>query len=208
MMRAILSQLSLAILLATGASCQLLPILQPRSHLASHDSQSPLMDSSSDSHRPSAYSSLLISDVIARNQRIGIFSSFTRDIDSVSARLESSAVNTTILAPENSEMAKLPRKPWEDPEDYQILGDEAYAGDDGQNRAQENLKRFVEAHIIPISPWKVGEKVRTLAGSEIWWESKDGKQYVQPGNIEIAEVADRVANGEVWILRGVLNYVR
>jgi len=166
------------------------------------------MDSSSSSHKPSAYSSLLISDVIARNQRIGIFSSFTRDIDSVSSRLESSAVNTTILAPENSEMAKLPRKPWEDPEDYQILGAEAYSGDDGQNRAQENLKRFVEAHIVPTSPWKAGERVRTLAASEVWWESRDGKQYVQPGNVEVAEVADKVANGEVWILRGVLNYAR
>ena len=207
-MRAILSQLSLAILLATGVSCQLLPILQPRSHIANRDGQSPLMDSSSSSHKPSAYSSLLISDVIARNQRIGIFSSFTRDIDSVSSRLESSAVNTTILAPENSEMAKLPRKPWEDPEDYQILGAEAYSGDDGQSRAQENLKRFVEAHIVPISPWKAGERVKTLAGSEVWWESRDGKRYVQPGNVEVAEVADKVANGEVWILQGVLNYAR
>jgi hypothetical protein len=150
----------------------------------------------------------LLSDVIARNQRIGIFSSFTRDIDSVSSRLESSTVNTTILAPENSEMAKLPRKPWEDPEDYQKLGAEAYSGDDGQNRAQENLKRFVEAHIVPISPWKAGEKVKTLAGSEVWWESREGKQYLQPGNVEVAEVADRVANGEVWILQGVLNYAR
>ena len=207
-MRFILSQLSLAILLATGASCQLLPILQPRSHTADHDGQSPLMDSSSSAHKPSTYSSLLLSDVIARNQRIGIFSSLTRDIDSVSSRLESSTVNSTILAPENSEMAKLPRKPWEDPEDYQKLGAEAYSGDDGQNRAQENLKRFVEAHTVPISPWKAGEKVKTLAGSEVWWESKEGKQYVQPGNVEIAEVADRVANGEIWILRGVLNYAR
>lgn len=163
---------------------------------------------SHDKQKSSAYSSLLISDVIARNQRIGIFSSFTRDIDTVSSRLESSALNTTILAPENSAMQRLPRKPWEDPEDYQRLGAEAYAGDDGQNRAQENLKRFVEAHIVPTSPWKEGEKTKTLAGNEVWWESKDGKNYVQPGNIEVAEIADRVANGEVWVLSGVLNYAR
>ena len=105
-------------------------------------------------------------------------------------------------------MSKLPRKPWEDPEDYQMLGAEAYAGDDGQKRAHENLKRFVEAHIVPISPWKSGERVKTLAGSEVWWESRDDKQYVQPGNVEVVEVADSVANGEVWILRGVLNYAR
>lgn len=163
---------------------------------------------SHDKQKSSAYSSLLISDVIARNQRIGIFASFTRDIDSVSSRLESSSVNTTILAPENSAIQRLPRKPWEDPEDYQRLGAEAYAGDDGQNRAQENLKRFVEAHVVPTSPWKEGEKIKTLAGNEVWWESKDGKQYMKPGNIEVAEVADTVANGEVWVLTGVLNYAR
>ena len=146
--------------------------------------------------------------MIARNQAIGIFASFTRDVDSVSSRLESSTLNTTVLAPEDSEITKLPRKPWEDPEDYKMLGAEAYAGDDGQNRAHENLKRFVEAHTIPNSPWKAGERVKTLAGSEVWWENRDGKQYVQPGNVEVAEVADRVANGEVWILRGVLNYAR
>lgn len=89
-----------------------------------------------------------------------------------------------------------------------MFGSEAYAGDDGQNRAHENLKRFVEAHIVPISPWTAEERVKTLAGSEVWWESRDGKQYVQPGNVEVAEVTDRVANGEVWILRGVLNYAR
>lgn len=29
---------------------------------------------------------------------------------------------------------------------------------------------------------------------------------VQPGNIEVSNVADTVANGEVWILKGVVNY--
>ena len=202
------SSFLITFLLATGVSCQLVPFLQPQSHDAALNDQSPLMHPSGGKEKSSAYSSLLISDVIARNQKIGIFSSFTRDIDSVSSRLESSKLNTTILAPDNTAMQKLPRKPWEDPEDYQKLGTEAYAGDDGQNRAQENLRRFVEAHIVPSSPWKEGDKVKTLAGSEVWWESKDGKQYVQPGNIQVSQVADTVANGEVWILDGTLNYAR
>ena len=208
-MRTVLSPtLFVALLLAIGVSCQLIPFLQPQSHDAAPNDQLPLMQPSSGKEKSSTYSSLLISDVIARNQKIGIFSSFTRDIDSVSSRLESSKLNTTILAPDNSAMQRLPRKPWEDPEDYQRLGIEAYAGDDGQNRAQENLRRFVEAHIVPSSPWIEGDKVKTLAGNEIWWESKDGKQYVQPGNIQVSQVADRVANGEVWILDGTLNYAR
>ena len=29
---------------------------------------------------------------------------------------------------------------------------------------------------------------------------------IQPGDIEVSSVASRVSNGEVWILKGVLNY--
>lgn len=29
---------------------------------------------------------------------------------------------------------------------------------------------------------------------------------IQPGSIEVQSVAEEVANGEVWILKGVLNY--
>jgi len=41
------------------------------------------------------------------------------------------------------------------------------------------LRRFVEAHVVPVSPWKEGEKVKTLAGGEVWWESKDGVKMVR-----------------------------
>ena len=29
---------------------------------------------------------------------------------------------------------------------------------------------------------------------------------VQPGNIEVSSVPEKVANGEVWVLKGVVNY--
>lgn len=29
---------------------------------------------------------------------------------------------------------------------------------------------------------------------------------VQPGNIEVSSIASRVSNGEVWVLKGALNY--
>lgn len=109
----------------------------------------------------------------------------------------------------------LPRKPWENKEGQ---------GED-EERAKENLRRFVEAHVVPVSPWKEGVKVETLAGGEIWWEEKDGKRVVslrtlgevfewmanlcvqiQPGGIAVSAVASTVYNGEVWILKGVRNY--
>ncbi|KAI7279049.1 hypothetical protein KC340_g18906, partial [Hortaea werneckii] len=39
------------------------------------------------------------------------------------------------------------------------LGAAAYEGETGSDRASQNLKRFTEAHVIPASPWKAGEKV-------------------------------------------------
>lgn len=121
-------------------------------------------------------SDIIISDVIGKTQNIAIFSGLTRDIDSVSGRLDNAGQNATVLAPDNSVMRALKRKPWEDPEDYDKLGTNAYDGSAGEDRARKNLERFVTRHIVPQSPWKEGERVKTLAGNEVWWESKDGQK--------------------------------
>ena len=84
-----------------------------------------------------------------------------------------------MLAPLNSAITKLPHKPWEDREDYNKLGTEAYTGSDGEDRAYTNLKRFVEAHVVPVNKWKEGQKVETVGGSTVWWEQKDGKKLVR-----------------------------
>lgn len=113
---------------------------------------------------------------------------------------------------------------WEDPEDYSVMGEKAYEGASGEDRAQKNLRRFAEAHMIPISPWKEGEKVESMGGGTIWWECKDGNKLVcawpyrlvteslnrfqlqiQPGDIEVSSIASRVSNGEVWIVKKCLN---
>ncbi|KAK7540635.1 uncharacterized protein J3D65DRAFT_615946 [Phyllosticta citribraziliensis] len=148
----------------------------------------------------------ILSDIVGRDRSINIFSGFTRDVDAVSARLDDSNKNATILAPHNSAIASLPRKPWEDPKDYDSLGSEAYAGAEGSGRANKNLQTFVNAHIVPRSPWPENEKVETVAGNTVWYEVKDGKKFIQPGNIEVLSVADKVANGQLWILKDVLNY--
>jgi hypothetical protein len=121
---------------------------------------------------------IMLSDVLGKAQEIAIFSSLTRDIDSVADRIDDSSKNATILAPSNSVMRGLKRKPWEDPKDYDTFGQNAYSGSEGEDRAHRNLRRFVESHIVPESPWKEGEKVKSLAGAEIWFESKDGKKTV------------------------------
>ena len=167
---------------------------------------------------------VIISDVIGAQRVINIFAGFTRDIDTISKRLDDNTQNTTVLAPLNSEIQKLPRKPWEDPNDYKALGQSAYDGKDGEDRAHRNLRRFIEAHMIPVSPWKEGEKVESLGGGKVWWEGRGDKRTVysadlafrfkspltllkiQPGNIEVSSIANRVSNGEVWVIKGALNY--
>jgi hypothetical protein len=123
-------------------------------------------------------SGVIISDVIGKTQDIAIFSGLTRDIAAVAGRLDDSAQNATVLAPSNSVMRTLKRKPWEDPEDYNKFGANAYDGGDGSDRANKNLANFVQRHVVPTSPWKEGEKIQTLAGTEVWWENKDGRKKV------------------------------
>ncbi|KAK3336531.1 hypothetical protein B0T19DRAFT_41982 [Cercophora scortea] len=157
---------------------------------------------------PSAGSGeVMLSDVMGRDRSINLFAGFVRDIESASQRLDDSAKNTTVLAPLNSAIEKLPRKPWEDPKDYGSLGPNAYEGEDGQDRAQRNLQRFVEAHMVPENPWPAGKKVKAIGDDQdIWWENKGGIKVIQPGNIEVVSVASTVANGQVWILKNARNY--
>jgi len=107
----------------------------------------------------------------------------------------------------NSAIEKLPRKPWEDPRDYGSLGPNAYEGEDGQDRAHRNLRRFVEAHMVPINPWPEGKNAKALGDDQtIWWEEKNGVKMIQPAGIEVISIASTVSNGQVWIIRNVRNY--
>ncbi|KAK2046869.1 hypothetical protein LZ31DRAFT_492962 [Colletotrichum somersetense] len=161
-----------------------------------------------DSQPPQAQDGVRLSDVMGRDRSINVFAGFTRDIESASRRLDDQACNTTVLAPLNSAVEKLPRKPWEDPKDYQQLGENVYEGDDGRDRAQKNIQRFVEAHMVAMSPWPENKKAKTIGDDRyIWWENKDGIKFIQPGDIEVVNVASSVANGEVWIIKDVRNYV-
>ena len=121
----------------------------------------------------------IISDVLPKTKGINIFARLTRDFEPVANRLNDASKNITVLAPRNSAIQALPRKPWENPEDYKKFGEvNAYEGQDGQDRAKHNLQRFVEAHLIPVSPWRVGEEVETLAGEKLKWTKEGDKIFV------------------------------
>lgn len=200
--------LSSVLLLATRATSQLLPFgafhSTPYKDLPNNHPQNPIMPTGDNT--PSTNAAVVLSDVLGNQRAINIFASFTRDIEAITQRLETSSLNTTVLAPVNGAITSLPRKPWEDSADYQAMGDGAYEGKSGEDRAQRNLRRFVEAHIAPISPWGEGEKVQSLGGGEVWWERREERAVVMPGEVEIERVVSKVKNGEVWLLKDVLNY--
>ncbi|SPO02222.1 related to FAS1 domain-containing protein precursor [Cephalotrichum gorgonifer] len=202
-MRPITAYLSLATL-TSAASLRTLNIFRSSANDAP---QAPLMDPAKSNQDPTQQGEVVLSDVMSRDKSINIFAGFTRDVECVETRLDNAKVNTTVLAPLNSAVEKLPRKPWEDPRDYGAFGADAYEGKDGEDRAKGNLRRFVEAHIVPRSPWKEGEKVQTVkGGGDIWWEEKGGKKVIQPGDIEVDDIPSSVSNGEVWVIKGVINY--
>lgn len=152
------------------------------------------------------HGSLTISDILPKTRSINIFASLTRDIEGIADRLQSTAPkdNTTLLAPLNSAMQALPRKPWEDrPGD----GSDVRAANN-EDKAAQNLQKFVEEHVVPTSPWKEGKegKVKTLGGQELWWERRDGKKVVMPHELVVDGVLGRVGNGEIWAVKGVVNY--
>ncbi|RYP32490.1 hypothetical protein DL767_005179 [Monosporascus sp. MG133] len=212
-----LSALAYFQLLTATASAQLVAAPFGLALLAPHHHQQPLMtpeqQQGSDSKQPRPQPQVqqpgvMLSDVMGRDRSTNAFAGFARDIEAVARRLDDAARNSTVLAPLNSAIDGLPRKPWEDPAEYRALGADAYEGDGGRDRARGNLRRFVEAHVVPASPWPEGEKRRSLleGDREIWWETRDGVRVIQPDNIEVASIAGRVGNGELWILKGVRNY--
>ncbi|EWC45181.1 hypothetical protein DRE_06069 [Drechslerella stenobrocha 248] len=147
----------------------------------------------------------IVSDSLSVQRDVSIFADILRGVSSAIERLENKGINTTVLAPLNSVMARLPRKPWEDPDPSNNV-EGAFAGLDGENRAAANLERFVKAHMIPVSPFKENEKVDTLGGTTIWWSTENGVTKIFPGGIEVKEVKNSVPNGQVWTLTGVINY--
>jgi len=168
-----------------GAAAQL-KHLQDQPNLAlkqtSQANQQPLIMP----HEGDGRAAPMLSDIIPIDRAISIFSGLTRSVEEIGARLEDEHMNTTVLAPKNSVITNLPKKPWEDSHDGEeassrgTVSEELYRGESGEDRAASNLRRFVEAHLIGISPWQKGKanQVKTLQGKTIWWEEEGGLRKV------------------------------
>jgi len=156
--------------------------------------------------------SLPLGDLLPRFPSIQIFASLTRDVSTVSALLSSNDGGkgySIILAPTNSALRSLSHKPWESSLDYKELGAEAYSGEQGEKRADNNLRKFVEQHVVVLkegSLWEEGEsgKVQTAGGTEVWWEKSGDQKVLKPDDVKVKQILEKGANGEVWEIDGVL----
>ncbi|RKF62414.1 FAS1 domain-containing protein [Erysiphe neolycopersici] len=149
---------------------------------------------------------VMLSDILGISRVVGGFAGMTRNFPHITNRLEDYRMHKTVLAPTDEAIAAMPRKPWENPDEYSTLGSEAYEGEEGEERADQNLQKFVESHIIPLSPWADKMKVETLAGTEYWWHLKDGYRIIQPGDIKVLDVMrSSEEDSELWIIDGVMS---
>lgn len=154
-------------------------IMSPNEHKPQNVVLPPIEDKPSPGCDGGGSGDLAVSDILGKERTVNIFASLTRGIEPVGSRLASMDRDTTVLAPLNSVITALPHKPWEDPGDYAKYGQEtAYAGSEGESRANKNLRHFVEGHIVPQSPFLQGKSVQTAQGFKIHWEERNDKKYV------------------------------
>ncbi|OAA31999.1 FAS1 domain-containing protein [Moelleriella libera RCEF 2490] len=153
------------------------------SHQPSDEAQSDTTTTASTKVQPA----VSLADIIGPQRSISSFSSFSRLSQNTADALSNRQTNLTVLAPLNSAIDEMSRKPWVD------------AGGSSPESANHMIESFVKAHLVAKAPWKEGDRAKTLAGNdeEIWWEERHGKRVIMPDGIEVDRVASQVANGEL-----------
>ena len=73
-----------------------------------------------------------------------------------------------------------------------------------QHAALSDLLADLRANTTVLAP--LNSAVEALP-RELWWEWRGDTRVIMPDGVEVERIASRVANGEVWILKGVLNYL-
>jgi len=134
-----------------------------------------------------------------------IFTTFTDDTQAT--RLSNESLNSTLLAPRNSALQTLPRKPWEDKSnDEQVTKHDSKDllwNKEAEDKARKNVEDFVAAHVVTKYPIQEGDNLPTLNGSTVSYKVKGGEKYILPGNIKVLSERE-AANGAIWVLDGVI----
>ena len=172
---------TLAGLLSTTLAATLPPLEQ--------QPQLPFLDNSM---TPSTSSSPSLTDLLTRSKS-SIFYGYIRESTSISTRLANPLEKTTILAPLNSAILSLARKPHQGPPESVEGHVEGYAGsrEDEQDRA-DYLENWIKRHMIEGKvDFAEGREYETLHdGEKVSFVKGDGvvKYKVMPGDVEVVEI--------------------
>lgn len=149
-----------------------------------------------------------LGDVIGIDKRASIMSDYALAVDDVARRLSDPDRRTLILAPLNSAIVALPRKPWLGDANADTNTEEVDTQRD-EASADRNIARFVQDHVVDGFPIGAGSSVTTLSGQTlkvVQDDENEKKVLIQDG----AGVSHRVlatqtaSNGAIWLLDGVL----
>lgn len=141
----------------------------------------------------------LLADIIGLKQ-CTIMSDYAMNLEGIARRLLDPSQRTLVLAPINSAITALPRKPWVDgPVDAQ---DPKISPLRNEDRAARNIEAFVERHVVSQYPLPAGAEAKNMAGQAISVEMKDEEKYIN-GKYKVL-VEKTAANGAIWVISGVI----
>ena len=139
-------------------------------------------------------------------------SDYALGVNDIARRLTDLSARTLVLAPVNSAIVAMPRKPWlgdaSTASEKLLVNGQAYQTTKDEASAEKNIARFVADHIVPDYPIAVGSKVKTLSGHVLTLvvDDKDGSKYVEIADGRRYKVLStkEASNGAIWVLDGVL----
>lgn len=153
-----------------------------------------------------------LADFITLDRSVSIYAGYTRRFADISARLQLADVNSTLLAPNNKDILALPRKPHEGPAGSVTALDET--------AADENIRKWVSAHIIPAhvdlptsegqtSQYKTLLDGKSISIKKLTREEQVSKDVayehvVMPGEIPLYPLRE-ASNGMIYGLSGSID---
>ncbi|GAA6014193.1 hypothetical protein JCM10207_006128 [Rhodosporidiobolus poonsookiae] len=147
-----------------------------------------------------------LADVLTRSRQARIMFDYLRDSAQVSTVLVDPSGSSTVLAPVDSAILALARKPHEGPESFD---EPDIRSNEEERRRAEYLEQWVKAHLVlekvdlEADGWD-GKEYTTMAGSTVRFATSDADgRKVLPGDVEVVG-EEQASNGKVLYLRGTL----
>ncbi|GAA5831710.1 hypothetical protein JCM3766R1_004987 [Sporobolomyces carnicolor] len=164
--------------------------------------QRPLFDMTPATSRPA------LTDLLTRSRNSRLFYDYVRDSRLVSTRLGDVSEASTVLAPIDSAIVSLARKPHQGPPGP-ITAYSLGSREDEHARATY-LERWTKRHVVPelVELNKPGPYV-TLGGATVTLVKSEGDNgrttyRVMPGDVEVLEI-ETASNGIILYLKETLN---